>query len=168
MSLVSILKSSLEGEVFDDPVSLDKASRDASLFELKPELVVAPLHTGDVCRLVQIATEQRHQGHNVSLTARSAGTDMSGGPLTESVVVSMTPHFDKVISINKDSAVVEPGVYYRDFEKQTLRHGLILPCYTSSRELCTIGGMVANNSRIGVNIPVYVAGFERGVRPIGD
>jgi hypothetical protein len=25
-----------------------------------------------------------------------------------------------------------------------------------------------NRSRIGSNSPVYVAGFERGVRPIGD
>jgi hypothetical protein len=26
----------------------------------------------------------------------------------------------------------------------------------------------ANKSRISVNTPVYVAGFERGVRPMGD
>ena len=29
-------------------------------------------------------------------------------------------------------------------------------------------GTCANSSRNGVNSPVYVAGFERGVRPIGD
>src|SRR5665811_858140 len=29
-------------------------------------------------------------------------------------------------------------------------------------------GRLAKKSRMGVKIPVYVAGFERGVRPIGD
>jgi FAD/FMN-containing dehydrogenase len=37
-------------------------------------------------------------------------------------------------------------MFYRDFEKQTLKHDLLLPCYTASRELNTVGGMVANNS----------------------
>ena len=40
----------------------------------------------------------------------------------------------------------EPGVYYRDFEKETLKKGLILPSYPASRNLCAIGGMVSNNS----------------------
>jgi len=42
--------------------------------------------------------------------------------------------------------VTQPGVYYRDFDKETLKHGVILPSYTASRELNTVGGMVANNS----------------------
>jgi len=29
-------------------------------------------------------------------------------------------------------------------------------------------GKLANSSRMYVNMPVYVAGLERGVRPIGD
>jgi FAD/FMN-containing dehydrogenase len=41
---------------------------------------------------------------------------------------------------------VEPGVFYRDFEKETLAKNLILPCYTASKSLNTVGGMLANNS----------------------
>jgi len=37
-------------------------------------------------------------------------------------------------------------VYYRDFEKATLEKGLILPSYPASRELCAMGGIVANNA----------------------
>ena len=33
---------------------------------------------------------------------------------------------------------------------------------------CFASGVCANNSRIYVNNPIYVAGFERGVLPIGD
>jgi FAD/FMN-containing dehydrogenase len=42
--------------------------------------------------------------------------------------------------------MVEPGVFYRDFEVETLKHGLILPCYTASKNLCALGGMIGNNA----------------------
>jgi FAD/FMN-containing dehydrogenase len=41
---------------------------------------------------------------------------------------------------------VEPGLYYRDFEKETLRHGLLLPPYPASKHLCALGGMLGNNA----------------------
>ncbi len=71
---------------------------------------------------------------------------MSGGPLTESIVIDMLAHFNKVLEVGKDFVITEPGVYYRDFEKETLKKGLLLPPYTASRELNTVGGMVGNNS----------------------
>ncbi|HVW71955.1 MAG TPA: FAD-binding oxidoreductase, partial [Candidatus Paceibacterota bacterium] len=49
-------------------------------------------------------------------------------------------------STTQGYAVTQPGVYYRDFEKQTLAKHLILPSYPASRELCAMGGIVANNS----------------------
>lgn len=42
--------------------------------------------------------------------------------------------------------VVEPGMFYRDFEKITLAKGLILPCYTASKTINAMGGMYGNNS----------------------
>jgi FAD/FMN-containing dehydrogenase len=51
-----------------------------------------------------------------------------------------------LIRIEGEEAVVEPGCFYRDFDKATQEHGLILPSYPASRELCTVGGMAANNS----------------------
>lgn len=41
---------------------------------------------------------------------------------------------------------VEPGMFYRDFEKITLEKGLILPCYTASKSINAMGGMYGNNS----------------------
>jgi FAD/FMN-containing dehydrogenase len=143
MTLFEELQTVLEGEVYTDASSLEKASEDTSIFKIYPTCVVCPKHTKDVAALVKFA--HKHAGV-MSLTARAAGTDMSGGPLTSSVVVSMTEHFNKVVAVNHTQAVVEPGVYYRDFDKETLKYGVILPSYTASRELNTVGGMVANNS----------------------
>lgn len=146
MAIENDLKASVRGEVDVSSASLDRASRDASLFRVRPSVVVSPADAADVGRLVSFVAARKADEPSLSLTARSAGTDMSGGPLTESVVVDMARHFGRIVSVSDDSAVVEPGALYRDFEKATLAKGLLLPSYPASRDLCTVGGMAANNS----------------------
>lgn len=136
----------LEGEIHKDKTRLETFSRDASIFKIKPTSIVTPKSVEDIKTLVNYVTNKKRGGENISLTARSAGTCMSGGPLTESVVVSFTEHFNHVKEIGTDYAVTEMGVYYRDFEKETLKTGMILPSYPASRDLCAMGGIVNNNS----------------------
>ncbi|MDQ2933299.1 MAG: FAD-binding oxidoreductase [bacterium] len=139
----SDLAQLIEGEVDSSADTLEFASHDASVFEVKPQVVVRPKKVSDIQKLVQYATD--HPG--TSLTARSAGTDMSGGPLSKSIVVDFLKHFNAVKEVAEGYAISQPGVYYRDFDKATLAQGeQIMPSYPASRELCTIGGMVANNS----------------------
>lgn len=148
------LKKFIKGDVLTDDASRVKFSHDASLFEVRPEVIVAPKDVEDLQNLVAYATEQRENGKAVSLTARSGGTDMSGGPLSESIVLDFSKYFTRIKNVSNFSAVVEPGVYYRDFEKETLKQNLLLPTYPASREICAIGGMVANNSG-GEKTPAY-------------
>lgn len=136
----------VKGEVSDEEDDLIRASRDTSLFERKPSLVVFPKDADDVAHTVKAIREEAEHGAQVSVTARAAGTDMTGGPLTRSVVLSCTKHMNRVLEVGETFAVTEPGVYYRDFERSTLDKGLLLPSYPASRELAALGGMVANNS----------------------
>lgn len=140
------LKKELEGEVAADAKTLDLFSRDASLFEVRPELVAFPKNVEDVKRLVRFVTERKKANPSLSLTGRSAGTDMSGGSINDSIIVNFTKHINRVKEVGRNYAVAEPGVFYRDFEKETLKKGLLLPSYPASRELCALGGMVSNNS----------------------
>ena len=144
MSLKDQLSKVIKGEVSDSPELLETYSKDASIYVVRPELVVAPKDSEEVQALVKFVND--HPEINMSLTPRAAGTCMAGGSLSESVVLDMTRHFNKLINVGSDYAVTQPGVYYRDFEKETLKKNLLLPCYTSSRELNTVGGMVGNNS----------------------
>jgi FAD/FMN-containing dehydrogenase len=147
MALADDVRGVVAGEVDDTAATLERMSRDASLFTIRPEVVVAPADAQDVCRLVEFASEKAKAGEHISITARSAGTDMSGGPLNDSIILDMTKHFNKIIEVTDDGhATVEPGVYYRDFDKATGEKGWQLPCYTASRLLNTVGGMVANDS----------------------
>ena len=123
-----------------DPEILEAHSRDASLFKVRPKAVAFPESREEIKELVAYAIE-----HGESLTARAGGSDMSGGPLSESIVVDVKK-LNKIGEIKAEGTWVEPGVFYRDFEKRTLEKGLILPCYTASKNLCALGGMVANNS----------------------
>jgi len=146
-SLKDLLAARVKGEVTDAGDERAKYSRDTSLFSLTPSIVVYPKDAEDVSNLVKAVAEAKQKGENASLTARSAGTDMSGGPLTNSVVAVFTKHMNRVLEVGDGFAVTEPGVYYRDFEKETLAHGgQVMPSYPASREICAMGGIVNNNS----------------------
>lgn len=146
MALRSRISQFIQGDAVDDAETIKRFSRDTSIFERTPEVVVYPKDVDDVSNLVRFVRDMKEKGENVSLTARSAGSDMTGGPLTDSISVVFTKYMNRLTSIGDDYAVVEPGLYYRDLEKKTLAHGgLILPCYPASRGICALGGMLANN-----------------------
>lgn len=144
--LKNALAGVMRGEVSDDAAARKAASRDTSLFMRMPELIVYPKDAADVSAAVKEVRREREAGADVSLTARAAGTDMSGGPLTRSVVVSFTKYMNQVKEVGSAFAVTEPGVFYRDFEKETLKKNLLLPSYPASRSIAAMGGIVANNS----------------------
>ncbi|MBI5530961.1 MAG: FAD-binding oxidoreductase [Candidatus Doudnabacteria bacterium] len=140
------IKKQFKGEVLTDEATLHSYSRDASIFEIMPACVVKPKDVADVKALVKWVSQNKAANPGLSITARSAGTDMSGGAINNSILADFPAHFNRVEMFGKNFSVAEPGVYYRDFEKMSLERGLILPCYTASKSLNTLGGMVGNNS----------------------
>lgn len=114
MNLKEQIQSFFKGEVYDDARILKQYSRDASLFEIRPEIVCAPKDVLDIQQIVSFA--QKNKG--VSITCRAGGSDMTGGPLSESIVLDITKHLNDIKEIKKGYAVVEPGVLYKDFEKR--------------------------------------------------
>lgn len=134
------------GDIAADEETLATYSRDWSLFTVLPAAVVYPRDTEDVSVVIRAANAAREAGEEVALTARSGGTDMTGGPLTESVVVDVNRYITHIGEIGRHRVTVGPGAFYRDFDAKTREEGLILPSYPGSREICTVGGMVANNA----------------------
>ena len=171
------IQNFFRGDVEDSEETLSKYSRDASIFELRPKLVLFPKDSLDVQNLVKWVNENKDKyadpeknkdWENLSITCRCAGTDMSGGAIGESLILDFTRYMNKLVSepkktnhflgssrqsprpLENDSSswaiTVQPGMFYRDFEKITLEKGLILPCYTASKSLNAMGGMFGNNS----------------------
>ncbi|HVO86820.1 MAG TPA: FAD-binding oxidoreductase [Candidatus Binatia bacterium] len=134
------------GETDTSDETRELYSHDASLFELKPQAVVFPKNTADIERLVQAVNDCKAKDPSLSLTGRSAGTDMGGGSISDSISVDFRRYFAAIEEVTSNSAHLQPGVLYKDFEKASLEKGALLPSFPASRELCSVGGMVANNS----------------------
>ncbi|PIR38278.1 MAG: FAD-binding oxidoreductase [Candidatus Zambryskibacteria bacterium CG10_big_fil_rev_8_21_14_0_10_42_12] len=134
-------------EVLSDKETLDTFSKDTSLFKVEPSAVCFPKNVEEIKKIVRSVVAHKAQEPHLSITGRSGGSDMTGGPLTTGLVLSMTEHLNHFsIDKNKKEAIVEPGVFYRDFEKETEPLGLVYPAFPASRGLCAWGGMVMNNA----------------------
>jgi FAD/FMN-containing dehydrogenase len=146
MTLIEELKQEINAEVCIDEKVLLENSRDASIFQIKPTVVVYPKSPEHVQKAIRIIERRKKEGENIAITGRSGGTDMTGGSLTTGVILSFVDHMHNIIEVNEHSATTEPGVFYRDFEKATLEKGWLMPSYPASREICAMGGIVMNNS----------------------
>ncbi len=166
------IKIFFKGDLEDSEETLLKYSHDASIFNIRPKLVLFPKDSEDVQNLVKWVSKNKQKYPDLSITARCAGTDMSGGAVGESIILDFTKYMNKLIkwnilaknspafalgdigqgthgslnSLPKYSITVQPGMFYRDFEKITLEKGLILPCFTASKSINAMGGMFGNNS----------------------
>jgi len=148
MDLKTQLSYVVHGEVDDTAETRKSYSNDASIFEVAPQVVVYPKDVVDIARLISFVNQSSNE--TFSLTVRSGGTDMGGGSIGESIVLDVTRYMNRLKRVEKGidegNAIVEPGMFYRDFDKETQKYDLFLPSYPASREVCTVGGMVANNS----------------------
>jgi len=158
----------IEGDVDISDEARTAASTDWSLFTVMPQMVIFPKHAGDIAQLVTWvntynASLTEEDSQKISITARAAGTGMSGGSLNSSIILDVTRYMQGVLEVAhtggypdqtayfghgysiRGHARVLPGTWYRDFEDETLADNLLLPCYPASKDICAVGGMVANN-----------------------
>lgn len=140
------LSKIFKGEIEADEQTRELYSHDASLFELKPEVVGYPKDVDDLKAVVKFVNKHKKDHPKLSITPRSRGTDMSGGAIGESILLDVSRHMTKLIEVTSKQAIVQPGMMYKDFEVQTLKHGSLMPSYPASRELASVGGMMSNNS----------------------
>jgi FAD/FMN-containing dehydrogenase len=173
----ALTQHGFSGEFDDTDATLEKYSHDASMFEIIPKLVIAPKTATDVEAAVKVVAERKAHDKHLSLTARSAGTDMSGAAINDSIIVDFNRHLNNFIDLKHDKATVQPGMFFRDFDKKTGDY--LLAPYPASRDLCSVGGMVNNNSggekslefgKTEKYVPelkfVFADGIERVVKPL--
>jgi FAD/FMN-containing dehydrogenase len=142
-------EAGFHGEVSSKKELLDKYSTDESIFSIRPQVVIRPRHRADVEILIKVIGKETKRFSSLSLTPRAAGTGLGGGSLTDSIVVDMTDLNNMgAVTIKKGlvTFTCEPGLMWRDMEKVLKRHDAYLPPYTSSKDICTVGGSVANNA----------------------
>ncbi|MBO9605948.1 MAG: FAD-binding protein [Paenibacillaceae bacterium] len=145
-------------------------SFDASFGSYLPDVVVQPLTTEEVSRLMKYANR-----HLVPVTPRGHSTCLSGGPLPvrHGIVADMS-RMNRTLTVDREDlvAVVSPGVLTAAIHEAAEREGLMYPPDPSSSQVSTIGGNLAENSggprglKYGVTKD-YVIGLEI-VTPEGE
>jgi glycolate oxidase len=110
---------------------------------VRPAAVVLPSRTAEVAAVVQIACE-----FGVSLTARGAGTGLSGAciPLPGGLVVSFE-RMAGLLEIDDEGhvAIVQPGLTLAQLDAETVKHGLVYPVFPGTNA-ASLGGNVATNA----------------------
>ena len=137
------------GGVSTDAEYLEQYSTDESIFSVRPQVVLQPKNRGDVEIATKVVAEETKRFSSLSLTPRAAGTGLSGGSLTDSLVIDVCTHLTGIggIAKKKGTTIItcEPGAMWRDVEAKLKKDGYYLPSYTASKDICSIGGTVGNN-----------------------
>ncbi|HYO39492.1 MAG TPA: FAD-binding and (Fe-S)-binding domain-containing protein [Nocardioidaceae bacterium] len=119
-----------------------KYAHDASHYLLVPQTVVTPESTEQVAAVMRACDRA-----GLPLTFRSAGTSLSGQGQTDSVLVDTRKRFQGVEVLDDGRRLrVQPGVTVRQANARLAPYGRKLGPDPASESVCTIGGVVANNS----------------------
>lgn len=146
MDLQAELSKIFQGDLDTSDELREFYSHDASLFELKPQVVGFPKSTQDVQNVVRFVAANKAANPELSIVPRGRGTDMSGGAIGQSVVLDFSKYMKDLREVTPESARVQPGMLFREFDVETLKQGSILPSYPASRDMASVGGMASNNS----------------------
>jgi len=143
-------EAGFRGGISTDRHLLDVYSTDESIFSIRPQVVIQPKTQTDINIATKIIAVETKNFTSLSLTPRAAGTGLSGGSLTDSVIIDVCAHLDTIghITHHHDEVhiTVEPGVMWRNMEKKLKHIGYYVPSYTSSKDIASVGGAVGNNS----------------------
>ncbi len=128
------------------PADIELASHDeSSCPAVPPDVVVWPLTTDEVSRVVRYAYER-----NTPLTARGAGSSLEGNPIPiRGGIVLDLSRMNAIVKVHTEDLqiTVQPGIVYNDLNEQLKPYGLFFPPSPGgSSDVATIGGMVANNA----------------------
>lgn len=137
------LSESLEGKLLFDDLHKTIYSTDASAYRMMPIAVALPKNDEDIVKLIRFAAENK-----ISLTPRTAGTSLAGQTVGNGIIVDVSKHFTKIISldVNKKTVTVQPGIIRDELNLFLKPYGLFFGPNTSTSNRCMIGGMVGNNS----------------------
>jgi glycolate oxidase len=130
----------ISGDWHVDAGTLDKFSRDMSMYRIVPALVVEPKDEEDILSTLQFA---RNEG--LSIVSRSGGSDLSGASIGPGIILNFKKYLKRLIRVGAETVVL-PGMILDHFVKEISAHDLMLPAVPSSSAICALGGNVGTRS----------------------
>jgi FAD/FMN-containing dehydrogenase/Fe-S oxidoreductase len=151
----------LDGELRADGMSRALWATDGSIYRRLPRAVVTARSERDVRRVLGAA-----RAAGLPVTARGAGTSLAGQATAPGVALDLSA-LDSLQSLDPQARLcsVGPGMVQAELNAALRPRGLEFGADTSTADVATIGGMVANDSA-GMRSVVYgtTADQVRGLR----
>jgi FAD/FMN-containing dehydrogenase/Fe-S oxidoreductase len=139
--LADRLRRDTSGEVLFSAGDRGRYATDASIYQMEPVGVLVPRTAEDVAAAMAICREE-----GVPVLPRGAGTSQCGQTVNRALVLDCTKYLRRVISVEGDTARVEPGITLGALNEALKPKGMFYPVDPSTWARCTIGGMAGNNS----------------------
>jgi len=116
-----------------------KYSKDRSIYQIKPKIVLLPKSE----REVQIIVE-RARKHKLSITPRGGGTGLSGAAIGKDIIIDFSKYMNKIFTIGKKTRV-QSGCLLKKLKPKVEKKGYMLPSVPLHGD-CAIGGNVNTRS----------------------
>ncbi|WP_421988498.1 FAD-binding and (Fe-S)-binding domain-containing protein [Roseococcus sp.] len=136
-----------QGEVLFSAPDRGRYSTDASIYQIEPIGVLVPKTAADVEAAMAICREE-----GIPILARGGGTSQCGQTVNRALVLDCSKYLRRVISVEGDTARVEPGITLGALNEAIKGTKQFFPVDPSTWQRCTIGGMAGNNSCGGKSI----------------
>lgn len=158
--VAAYLQEHILGEVSTSQTVLKAMSRDASVLEIAPELVIYPRVTNDIRKVARFAWQLAEKGHVMGLTARGNGTDQTGAAIGGGATIVLPAHMNHVCEFDPKQKLirVQAGMNAGALDDALALQGMGIPALPASARYSTIGGAVANNAS------GYLSGFYGDMR----
>lgn len=141
--LAQLLRQRITGEVRFDSSSLAMYATDSSNYRQVPVGVVVPRTIDDV-----VATITTCREFDIPILNRGAGTSLAGQTCNAAIILDFSKYLNNVLELSPELrwARVQPGTILDDLCNRAQLHELTFGPDPATRDRCTLGGMLGNNS----------------------
>lgn len=149
--ITEYLNEHILGEVTHSDAIRERFSRDGGVLSVTPEIVVFPRNTNDMRKATRFSWQLAEKGHQLGVTVRGFGGDVTGASIGSGVILNTTAHLNKIINLplkEKQKMVhVQPGISCATLSQILYYHGQVVPSFPESASFSTVGAVISNGSR---------------------
>jgi FAD/FMN-containing dehydrogenase/Fe-S oxidoreductase len=136
-------RRALRGDLRDDRISRALYATDASNYQRTPLAVVLPRDRDDIVAAMSLAAR-----YELPVLPRGGGSSLAGQSVGEAVVIDTSTYMHGLLEVDVAGmcARVQPGMSLQALNERLAQQGLKFGPDPASSVVCTVGGMVGNNS----------------------
>ena len=145
--ITNYLNEHLSGDVVASAEARRQFSTDGSVLSLTPNLIVHPRVADDVRKIARFTWRLAERGQVLPLTARGAGTDVTGGAIGRGTILSFPAHMAQIMEYDLKLHLirVQAGITLGTLDRAVSTNGMRLPVSSGTSRVATVGGALATN-----------------------